>query len=146
MMSSHERQSFNLPIFWHKKPWTTMYKKSRWGNRICLILFQFFLDLHPSKNLSTLKDNIFIHMCINKNLAYGMCSISCSYIKLSLSAGENANSLMLQCNSNCVYLFLIKCITCPMQWTPVFQWFQQIPGILDTTVTINSKSGTLYTP
>lgn len=26
------------------------------------------------------------------------------------------------------------------------QWFQQIPGILDTTVTINSKSGTLYTP
>lgn len=79
------------------------------------IYSNFFLDLHPSKNLSTLKDNIFIHMCINKNLAYGMCSIYCSYIKLSLSAGENANSLMLQCNSNCVYLFLIKCITCPMQ-------------------------------
>lgn len=29
-------------------------------------------------------------MYINKNLAYGMC-IYCSYIKLSLSAGENAN-------------------------------------------------------
>lgn len=50
----------------------------------------FFLDLHPSKNLSTLEDNIFIHMYINKNLAYGMCIYS-SYIKLRLSAGENAN-------------------------------------------------------
>lgn len=64
-----------------------------------------------------------------------MCSIYCSYIKLSLSAGENANSLMLQCNSNCICSFRAyfkkKCNTCTMQ-SPVFQWFQQTPGILDT--------------
>lgn len=54
---------------------------------------------------------------------------------LSLSAGENANSLMLQCNSNCICSFRAyfkkKCNTCTMQ-SPVFQWFQQTPGILDT--------------
>lgn len=42
MMSSYERQSFNLPIFWHKEPWRTTCKKSRSGNRICLILFLIF--------------------------------------------------------------------------------------------------------
>lgn len=149
MMSSYGRQSFNLPIFWHKEPWRTMCKKSRWGNKNLFDFIQFFLNLHPNKILPTLGDNIFKHVYINKNLAYGVC-IYCSYIKLSLSAGENANHSCFNVTPTvCSFLiyFLKNAIhACTMQWTPVFQWFQQIPGILDTTVTINSKSGTLYTP
>lgn len=87
-------------------------------------------------------------MCINKNLAYGMCSIYCSYIKLSLSAGENANSLMLQCNSNCVCNFRIyfkkNAVHVPFSEHQYSNGSNRYQG--SWILTINAKSGTLYEP
>lgn len=53
MMSSYERQSFNLPILWHKEPRRTMCKKSLWGNRICFISLFFFRSTTQQQSTHT---------------------------------------------------------------------------------------------